>query len=865
MTILFQPLTPYHWLTTAIAALAAMIVLVGWWWGRLGRVRGLLTLLLSVAAFGLWTAAIWNPVQAIVNENRAPHLALVWDVSESAQRAAGGWPAVQRRTSDLLEPALANLPDDLLAEASASITTFQGNAVSETVPLRDLLGRWRALDDSDFAGGSGTNVAAGIDAGLDAIRRAGGRGEIALITDGHDTIGDARAAAERAAQVGVPVVVLPIDSREPAVAVQAIDLTTQTAAQSETILRGSIRNSSAEVAASTLRITQYVPDGAERGTQTSIPPLQPDAFARLRVPLLFEGVGLQPVDVRLDAGEIQHQRRLYTHVTRPVQIVAVGGDVRWMQTIPSDVATVTATSPDAVPQDLTPYDAVVLSATPRESFPDETLVALAVAVERDGLGLFLMNGDHGSADEQAESMLRSYHDTPIAPLLPVDTDPRSFQPEPPPRNVVFFIDTSGSMGGWPLNKAKEIARYIIENFLRPQDTLDVIAFTTGSALVVNQRSMDPIGQQEALQAVNRLQAGGGTDPRAALALIRDRRLENCGLIFLSDGQFSSGIAEARPDCRATAFGIGSGEFGPDAPIREIADPIAVSQTFNPAVIDIPYFEPEMREKFFERGGYDPLSFAFIDPSITLPVPDLRLQGSAVSFAREDAELIAVRPKFIDPLLAYRDAGQGRTGIFSTGFPAEWLSSEVGREAVQQYVLDVVGYAERERYLFEVADDGASYTIRLQVRSRDGNPPQLSQLTAQIALGQQRYPLTVRPVAGEVATYTATATIPRTDIAQPAQLILTEFGPDAASRPQRIPLAVPPAIAQTEADPTEANRFGTNTVLLTDIVTRTAGVYAPETLTLFAAQNDPLILRAYWPWLLAAGAVCYVLAIASQKI
>lgn len=863
----FSPFAPFHWIAAACVIALIVVAGAGLLLKRVSR-RGGVALLVSLLALIFWTLAIWNPVLTRDVTQSGRHLAVVWDVSDSTARADGGWEAVRRSSAEFLETSLGTMPDAVRQNGSASITTFRGSVVSQTVDLNDLPRTLATLDSSSFAGGSGSDIGAGLDRAAQQIATAGGSGEILLITDGHDTFGEALAAAERLAQRGIAVTVLPVDGREPEVAISALNLTTQTAARAETFLRGSVRNHSTSTTQTSLRVVQYNADGLELNAQTDVPALTPDAYARLRLPVTFEGVGLQSVDVWLDAGSINHHRRLYTHVTRPLQLLAVGGDLRFLGIIPSDVATVTAISPsELIPgTDFSQFDGLIISEAPAEAFDPVVLVEVAEAVERDGLGLLMVNGGHIGADEQDESMLRSYAETPIAPLLPVDTDPRPFEPEPPPRQVVFFIDTSGSMGGWPLDKAKEIGIYIIENLLRPEDTIDVVAFTTGSAVIVDQVRMDEAGKAQAVSAINGLQAGGGTDPREALALIRDRRMSNCGLVFLSDGYFSSGIAEARPDCRATAFGIGRVGIPAGDPLFELADPFEVDEAFDPASIEIPYFEPEERDKFFELGGYTPLSMAFIDPTVTLPVPDLRLTGTAVSYLRDDAQLVAVRPKFLDPVLAYRDAGIGRTGVFTTAVPADWLNDENGREAIQEYMLEIVGYAERERYLFEINDDGAAISIQIMVRDPDGTPPALDLLTAVIEIGENSYPMTVREIAGETATYEASVTLPRSDSLQSALLVVQEFGPDAVSRAQRIPLALPPTVANQQADTTEAGSYGTNTSLLQSITTQTGGAYAPaEGYAFFTRSLDPPVLQTYWQWLVVIGAFLFLGAIAVQKV
>lgn len=861
-----NPYAPFHLILALLTIAYGIVALAAVW--RQRSLRAVLTLSLAGAALLAWTLAAWNPGELRPVDAERPHLALVLDVSESVRRAEGGWSAVRDATAEHLAARLNTLEAARLAEGTASLITLQGETAAQQTPLSDAVRTLRGLSPGDFAGGTGSNLGAGLEAARAAIRRAGGVGAVILVSDGHDTLGEALKAADSLAQNGLRVDVLPVNSRQPALAISAANLSRQTAANSETILRGMVRNQSAASVPATLTIAHLSGDEA-RQTQTKVPTLAPDAYARLRLPLLFEEVGLQAVDVTLRGGSITHQRRFFTHVTRPLRLLALGGDVRFAGAIDPDVATILTATPDdfSASTDLSDYDGVIIADAPASQFDPAALDALAAAIVQDGLGLLMINGDHGAADEQAASMLRSYAETPLHELFPVTTDPRPFQPEPPPRQVVFFIDTSGSMSGWPLAKAQEIAAYIVQNLLRPQDVLDVVAFTTGSAVIVEQRAMDDAGKQDAMRAINALQAGGGTDPREALALIRDRQMSNCGLVFLSDGYFSSGVAEARPDCRATAFGIGRAAIPSGDPLFEIADPFEVGQDFDPALIDIPYFDPEERDKFYERGDYTPLSMAFVDPRVALDVPDLRLSGTAVTYPRDDesVRVIAVRPKFIDPVLAYREAERGTVGTFTTALPSAWLSDDNGRAFVQQMLLNIVAYSERERYQFSLEDDGAALRFEIMVRDPAGTPPRLDALSARILTADDAFDLPLRPVPGEVATYEGVVRPPRDDAPINAQLVLNERGPDAVSREQRLALTLPPAASVTAATTTEANSSGTNVALLQAIAAITGGRYAPDvSAPLFASAEASTLRRSFWRELVALGAVLYLLAIAIAR-
>jgi Ca-activated chloride channel family protein len=82
----------------------------------------------------------------------------------------------------------------------------------------------------------------------------------------------------------------------------------------------------------------------------------------------------------------------------------------------------------------------------------------------------------------------------------------------PPRELVFVVDTSGSMSGEPLALAKRGMRYALEH-LRPEDSFrlmnfsnDVVAFNGGKAMRATRDNV-----RAGLSYVNGVQAGGGTE------------------------------------------------------------------------------------------------------------------------------------------------------------------------------------------------------------------------------------------------------------------------------------------------------------------------------------------------------------------
>lgn len=80
-----------------------------------------------------------------------------------------------------------------------------------------------------------------------------------------------------------------------------------------------------------------------------------------------------------------------------------------------------------------------------------------------------------------------------------------------PRHLVVLLDTSGSMGGRPLDQAKEIVTALITT-LGPKDHLELLAFASSVERFTDRpRPMDLNGRREALSWLRARRASGGTE------------------------------------------------------------------------------------------------------------------------------------------------------------------------------------------------------------------------------------------------------------------------------------------------------------------------------------------------------------------
>jgi Ca-activated chloride channel family protein len=135
-----------------------------------------------------------------------------------------------------------------------------------------------------------------------------------------------------------------------------------------------------------------------------------------------------------------------------------------------------------------------------------------------------------------------------------------------PRELIFVLDTSSSMKGEPLAKAKELIRHSLQK-MQPDDTFQIVSFdAAASALGGELLANDKDNIKYSLEWLEALEAGGATEVisglMAALTLPHDpARLRM--IVFITDGYIGNEdeilklVAENSKEARLFSFGVGS--------------------------------------------------------------------------------------------------------------------------------------------------------------------------------------------------------------------------------------------------------------------------------------------------------------------
>jgi len=141
-----------------------------------------------------------------------------------------------------------------------------------------------------------------------------------------------------------------------------------------------------------------------------------------------------------------------------------------------------------------------------------------------------------------------------------------------PRELIFVLDTSGSMSGFPIEKAKEAMKLAMDG-LRPRDTFNLITFSGDTHILFPEPvPATPENVRTAQEFLRSRSGSGGTEMMKAIraALGPDPAgAEHAGdqaghvrvVCFMTDGEVGNDMeiiseVQRHPDARVFAFGIG---------------------------------------------------------------------------------------------------------------------------------------------------------------------------------------------------------------------------------------------------------------------------------------------------------------------
>lgn len=192
-----------------------------------------------------------------------------------------------------------------------------------------------------------------------------------------------------------------------------------------------------------------------------------------------------------------------------------------------------------------------------------------------------------------------------------------------PKEIVFVLDTSGSMSGFPIEKAKEAMRLSLDG-LYPEDTFNLITFAGDTAILFDKPVPATQANLEKAQAFLAERRGyGGTEMMKAIkaALEPTDAQDHLRIVcFMTDGYVGNEneiIAEVQrhPKARVFSFGIGSSVN------RFLLDKIAEEGNGEAEYVGLDDDGSKAAKKFYERVRTPLLTDLSIDWN-GMPVADI---------------------------------------------------------------------------------------------------------------------------------------------------------------------------------------------------------------------------------------------------
>ncbi len=404
------------------------------------------------------------------------------------------------------------------------------------------------------------------------------------------------------------------------------------------------------------------------------------------------------------------------------------------------------------PSELRRYDGMLLVDVPSHKLTYDQMANVEGFVGKDGHGLVIVGGTNAYG-------LGAYEDTPLEQVAPV-----LMQPEPndqrPDVALLLILDRSASMtvsrGVSKLDMAKEAAILSTET-LQEEDSLGVLAFDTRQQWTVPlQRIGEGLELSQIRDTIARLASGGGTDIYGALEMgLNDLMFYPASVrhvVLLSDGRsynndmvaYQQLIDAARAE-QITLSTIAIGFDSDTQLLNQLADWGNGRYYFAEDAEDIPQLT--LRES--EIASSDPTIEGEFVPQAPEPHPLLRnlelagmpsLNGYVATTEKETADVVLRSPNS-DPVLTSWQYGLGRAVAWTPSFGEPWAEAWLTWEGSADFWSTMVRYTLPDpqstespmSVRFEPQPDSEETRIIVEAVQRSGEPYDRADVYARITL------------------------------------------------------------------------------------------------------------------------------------
>jgi len=539
-------------------------------------------------------------------------------------------------------------------------------------------------------------------------------GRIVLMSDGNETLGEARAAAGllKNRKIDLDYVLLKNDRREdlsieelkvPSTLYEGeeapVTITIDSNSEKQAVVRLSVNN--LEI----LKETVHVKEGKNVYT-----------FAHQA---RESGLSVYKAEIAAENDAFIENNILHSIVNvlgTPKVLIVQGADGGNLSSIIEDTGVEIETiSPDKLPTALSSfiqYQSIVFNNVPATVVSENQMNMIEKAVKEFGTGFVMTGGDESFG-------LGGYFKTPIEKLLPVDMDIKG-KKELPSLGLVIVMDRSGSMAGSKLELAKEAAARSVE-LLREEDTLGFIAFDDRPWVIVETAPLKD--KKEAADNIRSVAPGGGTEIYSSLELayqeLEDLKLQRKHIILLTDGQAPGGDYEGLIESgKEKNITLSTVALGSDADRALLEDLAAMGTgrfydvTDSSVIPSILSRETVMATRtyiedspFYPRIANDPDWSSFFSKG----VPQINAYIAVTPKTRANVPILSEKD---DPVLAEWQYGMGHTIAFTSDLSGKW-SGDWARwnqwpNFINQLITKTLPQYESEPY-------------RMSLRKEKGNP------------------------------------------------------------------------------------------------------------------------------------------------
>ena len=653
--------------------------------------------------------------------NRGACTVFVVDWSDSVSQAD------KQRTLDFLDGAIGRIgPDDL-----AGIVVFGAQPSVESAPG----GRRSVRRIESKVDGAGSNLASAIRVASASFPEGKSR-RIVVLSDGNETVGDAVEAAEVAGtdEITIDTVSLGGEGRTAEASVLELQAPNERSAEETFDLRAVVESSIDQTGTLVIDrdgvVVSKVPVTLPKGKSTVVltQRLADSGFYRYRATLQVA----QDRDNRNNVGAA------FVAVRGLPKVLLIQGDTSKRElanALQGQGISVSLQGPGGMPtrpEDVQPYDAVILNDFNAALTTEYQMSVLRAAVRDAGVGLMMVGGE--------DSFLPGgWYGSPVADALPVDLNVRQRKVFPS-TTVLIIVDTSGSMsmiedGVTKLQLAAKAA-VMTARLLSANDKLGVAGSSDRIDLVAPIQKLNDV--EAAVAQIRRLSPGGGgiyAEPSVSYAsrMLNADNSKVRHFILLADGAdcdqhgISVALGSAMRSGKITTSCVAIGN-GKDVPFLKalaaagggrfyLADKASkLPQIFTQDV-------STMSRSAIEEGAFLPKLAAGEDA-----LRGIDSTPPLLAYCLTDAKPLArvgMRTHKDDPLLASWQYGLAKTVAFTSDAQNRWASNWMGWSDFPKFWAQLARTMNRQvarnNYDLSVVPEGGKGRITVQASDQAGNP------------------------------------------------------------------------------------------------------------------------------------------------